>query len=247
MIPTISGILIAVTSALVAIAGVTFDLRREGTSRLTRIGIAVLVGHVLVAGLAVLVITTELREVEAKRDRTRILDEWMKVPITDPTIGLEVNFETALNDVTRKEELLRPLLMEVSMDFGPLIALPQVHMSGYLLDKKGSFEVSRIHLREVFPNFPKTIGELVGHSLKFREHDIRPFTIIEGINLYYDAQATKPFLRLTVNSHERTGNYYMRVWYPDEVKRMPSLQEGLRNHGPFVFLAELLPEKSPLQ
>jgi hypothetical protein len=91
------------------------------------------------------------------------------------------------------------------------------------------------------------VGDLIGHSLKVRENDIRPFTAMEAIDFFANPEAVVPFLTLSSNGHEYVGGYYMRVWYPSLVKRLPSLGEGHMNHGPFVFLAELLPPEPPFR
>lgn len=235
---------IALLSGFTSFAGTRFNLR-EGSGGPTRIGTIVLGCQVGTTGLAITLIVMELVATEAARRRRLIIEQWTHVPLTDPVIALRVNFDPLREGGYGEDELLRPLLMEMGVDFRPSVTLREVHMSGYLLEKEGTFEVTRVRIKDYFPDFPDTVGALIGHSLKFLEDDVRPYTILQGIDLYANPEAKKPFLCLRITGHERVGGYYRRVWYPDEVKIMPSLNEGHMNHAPFVFLAELLPDTPP--
>ncbi|QHI68691.1 hypothetical protein [Tichowtungia aerotolerans] len=96
---------------------------------------------------------------------------------------------------------------------------------------------ARVRIGNIFPQFPKTVGDLFGHELKVRENNITPYSIVKKINLYNRHGADIPFLILDVTSSERCGMYSKPIWYPKF--RLESSDEHANDVRAFVVTPEL--------
>ena len=239
LLPIALSLLIAIT----AIITTQFGLRHKnesGKSCLTRAGKIVIICHIFVFTLAVSLIITRIHEAQMAQKRQEVVAHWSRVPISNLSISYAIN-PHSLEGYT---DVAGAFSFEMSLDFNKAVALPPVDIYPYL-DKPEPNETAKISIQKLFPGFPKTVGELFGHSIKIRENDIRPFTMVTAVNFYANAEATKPFLTLSEIGHEYAGRYYRRVWYPASIRRLPSQHEGHMNHGPFVVWPDVLPQSSP--
>lgn len=244
MLALVLSILITVVTCLVSVAELRFDTRRKGGRTLTRVGRGVLAGQLTVLVLAVALTLTQVLQERAQALRATVIDEWARVPITGLTLGIQIEPDR-LKDYGREQ--LNPIVqLQIGVDFGPLLDAPPVDVSD-ALERLGTFEAARVRVDGLLPALPDKIGDLVGHAIKVRENDIRPFTVVRAVNFYATPDAKQAFLTLSERAHEYVGGYYMRVWYPEHVRRLRTLRESHMNHGPFVVLAELMPATSPFE
>jgi hypothetical protein len=206
------GIAIAILSTTVAMLMALGKLRQKNSKKLSKIGWLIMVGYICLCLLGVGVILIDMEE----KNKVDNINEWKQLPITDLTIGFVLDRE----DVEREIELganSGQISLEISLDRQPMRAIPKTTVDYRLIEankwSKRSQEV-RVRVGNFFPLFPKTVGELFGHELKFVENNISPFSIIKRINLYNRYSASIPFLILDDTSRERVGGYSRPVWYP---------------------------------
>jgi hypothetical protein len=238
-------IALSILTAITAIITIQFELRHKsqsGKSRLTRAGKIVIMCHIIIFTFASSLIFTRVHEAQMAQKRQEVVDQWSRVPVSN----LSINYVLNPHELKRYVDVYGALSyypnVEMSLDFKEAVSLPPV----YIYPKHEPKETGKISIQRLFKGFPKTVGELFGHSIKIRENDTRPFTMITAVNFYANAEVTKPFLTLSEVGHEYASAYYMRVWYPAaSIKRLPSQHEGMRNHGPFVVWPDVLPQSSP--
>ena len=170
------------------------------------------------------------------------LEQWRRIPITDLTLGFILN-RAAVEKDRNEGYPTPPIKIQISLERQAYINLPQVDISEpkfyiwrglYGVGQEGELRVS---VKEHLPMFPKTVGDLIGHELKVRENELRPWSIIKSIRFYHRYQANTPFLVLEDTSSEYVGRYYMRIWYPR--KRVESSDGIMYDHRPFVITTDL--------
>jgi hypothetical protein len=141
------------------------------------------------------------------------LERWKQIPISDLTIGFSL--DQAAIQMNRNNGMPSFVQLMVGLDQQPLVILPPVEVDDLYLNWNEEVQV-RISVRQFLPDFPETVGDLIGHELKVQENDVRPWTIIDCVYFYHRYRATNPFLVLEEVGHQYAGACYFRVWYPSQ-------------------------------
>jgi len=240
-------IVLSLLAAITAVCSAHFELRKrtdDGKTLLTAAGRIVILCHVITFALATSLVVSRVHQQHVERKRQEVVDQWSLIPITNLSISYTISpvypHDDSFTATARENSLF------MSFDFKEPVLLPG--SDWYSASRPpGPLETIRISIQKLFPSFPGTVRDLIGHSINIRDDDLRPATVVTAIHFYPNLEAVHPFLTLSKVSHEYAGGYYRRVWYPESARGWPTQNEGHMNHRPFVVWPDVLPQSSPFE